>query len=81
MNYLLLGITHLQSASHAQVQGIMRFQTAGQLFGLLAAAAAWYNALAGIMNTSNSFYTIPIGHFPWSPLNPRFQLKSDEKVM
>lgn len=58
----------------------MHFRTAGELFGLLAALAAWYNALAGIMNSGNSFYTIPIGHFPWSPLSPRHQLKSD-KVM
>lgn len=78
MNYLLLGVTHLQSASH--VRSVVHFRTAGELFGLLAALAAWYNALAGIMNSGNSFYTIPIGHFPWSPLSARHQLKSD-KVM
>ncbi|KAG9839052.1 hypothetical protein KCU98_g9765, partial [Aureobasidium melanogenum] len=28
--------------------------------------AAWYNALAGIADTSNSFFIIPVAHFPWS---------------
>ena len=25
-----------------------------------------YNALAGIADTSNSFFLIPVAHFPWS---------------
>ncbi|ELR03525.1 hypothetical protein VC83_03401 [Pseudogymnoascus destructans] len=39
---------------------------AGGVFGLLAAFFAWYNALAGIADTSNSFFVIPVAHFPWS---------------
>ncbi|KAL3418085.1 GPR/FUN34 family protein (GPR1/FUN34/yaaH family protein) [Phlyctema vagabunda] len=39
---------------------------AGGVFGLLAAFAAWYNALAGIADSSNSFFIIPVAHFPWS---------------
>lgn len=27
---------------------------------------AWYNALAGIADSSNSFFLIPVAHFPWS---------------
>ncbi|KAI1252147.1 hypothetical protein MGN70_006720 [Eutypa lata] len=41
-------------------------QHAGGGFGLLAAFLAWYNAFAGIADTSNSFFTIPVFHFPWS---------------
>ena len=39
---------------------------AGGVFGILAAFAAWYNALAGILEPSNSFFLIPVLHFPWS---------------
>jgi len=39
---------------------------AGGVFGLLAAFLAWYNALAGIADTSNSFFIIPVAHLPWS---------------
>ncbi|OAA62401.1 gpr fun34 family protein [Niveomyces insectorum RCEF 264] len=39
---------------------------AGGVFGLLAAFLAWYNAFAGIADSSNSFFVIPVFHFPWS---------------
>jgi len=39
---------------------------AGGVFGLLAAIFAWYCALAGMANVENSFFTVPIGHLPWS---------------
>jgi hypothetical protein len=39
---------------------------AGGFFGLLAAFMAWYNAMAGILDASNSFFMIPVLHFPWS---------------
>jgi len=39
---------------------------AGGYFGIFAAFAAWYNALAGIADSSNSFFVIPVAHFPWS---------------
>lgn len=38
----------------------------GGAFGLAAAFIAWYNALAGIADTSNSFFIIPVAHLPWS---------------
>ncbi|KAI9172251.1 Ammonia transport outward protein-like protein [Paramyrothecium foliicola] len=41
-------------------------QKAGGFFGFLAAFLAWYNALAGIQDSSNSFFQVPVVHFPWS---------------
>lgn len=42
---------------------------AGGVFGLLSAFAAWYNALAGILeNSNNSLFTVPVGNFPWSEI-------------
>jgi len=38
----------------------------GGYFGIFAAFMAWYNALAGIADDSNSFFVIPVAHFPWS---------------
>jgi succinate-acetate transporter protein len=53
-------------------------QKAGGIFGLLAAFAAWYNAFAGIFDKSNGFFTVPLGHFPWSPLIHAHQSKFKE---
>jgi len=39
---------------------------AGGYFGLFAAFMAWYNAFAGIADDSNSFFVVPVAHFPWS---------------
>jgi hypothetical protein len=39
---------------------------AGGYFGIFSAFVAWYNALAGLADTSNSFFIIPVAHFPWS---------------
>ncbi|WAO84439.1 Acetate permease A [Fusarium falciforme] len=41
-------------------------QKAAGLFGFLAAFLAWYNALAGLQDSSNSFFQVPVIHFPWS---------------
>lgn len=41
-------------------------QMTGGLFGMLAAFLAWYNALAGIQDSSNSFFQVPVFPFPWS---------------
>ncbi|KAJ5804875.1 hypothetical protein N7474_010762 [Penicillium riverlandense] len=39
---------------------------AGGFFALLGAFLAWYNAFAGIADDSNSFFVVPVFHFPWS---------------
>ncbi|KAH6847048.1 GPR1/FUN34/yaaH family-domain-containing protein [Chaetomium sp. MPI-CAGE-AT-0009] len=43
-----------------------RLTQAGGGFGMIAAFLAWYNAFAGIADSSNSFFLIPVFHFPWS---------------
>ena len=61
--FLMLGIGYLQHDAAGPQTSCIR---AGGAFGILAAFAAWYNALAGIADTSNSFFIIPVIHFPWS---------------
>ncbi|KAF2103013.1 hypothetical protein NA57DRAFT_33262 [Rhizodiscina lignyota] len=63
MAFLMLGIGYLQHSGGAPNTGCIK---AGGAFGILAAFAAWYNALAGIADSSNSFFVIPVAHFPWS---------------
>jgi len=63
MAFLLLGIGYLENSSGAPNSSCIK---AGGYFGLFAAFLAWYNALAGIADTSNSFFIIPVAHFPWS---------------
>jgi succinate-acetate transporter protein len=62
--FLLLGIGYLvRDDTGAPTPSIIK---AGGFFALLAAFLAWYNALAGIADSSNSFFIIPVAHFPWS---------------
>ncbi|KAB8336683.1 hypothetical protein FH972_020994 [Carpinus fangiana] len=63
MAFLLLGITYL-----VRVDGMpnTKIEKAGGVFACLSAFTAWYNALAGILDRSNSFFLIPVLHFPWS---------------
>lgn len=64
MAFMLLGIGHLhRDAMGAPNPPILK---AGGFFALLAAFLAWYNALAGIADDSNSFFIVPVAHFPWS---------------
>lgn len=63
MAFLLLGIGYLVRTDGAPTPSIIK---AGGFFALLAAFLAWYNALAGIADSSNSFFIIPVAHFPWS---------------
>jgi len=61
--FLLLGVGYLTNSNGAPNSACIK---AGGLFGLLAAFWAWYNAWAGIADSSNSFFTPPVYHFPWS---------------
>jgi len=64
ITFLLLAIARFQ-ASPAGVVNVP-INKAGGYFGLFAAFMAWYNALAGLADSSNSFFIIPVAHFPWS---------------
>jgi len=61
--FLCLGIGYIALENGAPRAGAIK---AGGVFGILAAFLAWYNALAGIADSSNSFFVIPVLHFPWS---------------
>ncbi|KAI1421516.1 gpr fun34 family protein [Xylaria sp. FL1777] len=56
-------------------------QKAGGVFGLFAAFLAWYNAFAGIADTSNSFFIIPVFHFPWSEKGREARAKTERETV
>ncbi|KAJ5676227.1 hypothetical protein N7462_009124 [Penicillium macrosclerotiorum] len=78
LTFLLLGIAYLQRPNDEGTN--VAVQKAGGFFGLLAAFAAWYNALAGIADNSNSFFIIPVAHFPWSPTGRSRRGKTDREL-
>ncbi|KAF2704900.1 GPR/FUN34 family protein-like protein [Pleomassaria siparia CBS 279.74] len=63
ITFLLLGIGYLNADAAGPNTPCIK---AGGYFGLFAAFLAWYNALAGLADNSNSFFVIPVAHFPWS---------------
>lgn len=63
MAFLLLSLGHLYNDGYSTNSALIK---GGGYFGLFAAFLAWYNALAGIADNSNSFFVIPVAHFPWS---------------
>ncbi|KAJ9150206.1 GPR/FUN34 family protein [Pleurostoma richardsiae] len=54
------------ATNNGALKSAEKLTKAGGGFGMLAAFLAWYNAFAGIADTSNSFFLIPVFHFPWS---------------
>lgn len=63
ITFLLLAIGHFKAAEGEDSVPIIR--TAG-IFGIITAFIAWWCAFAGIADKSNSFFTVPVAHFPWS---------------
>lgn len=79
ITFLLLGIGYLhRDASGEPNPPIIK---AGGFFGLLAAFLAWYNALAGLADDSNSFFIIPVAHFPWSVKGMEMRQKSERATV
>lgn len=65
LTFILLGAAYLD-ASHNGGMPNVGLTRAGGATGIIAAFIAWYNMLAGMADTSNSFFVIPVVHFPWS---------------
>ncbi|KAL4926568.1 acetate uptake transporter family protein [Aspergillus undulatus] len=77
--FLMLGVGYIQR--NDQNKPNPPVIKAGGMFGLLAAFAAWYNALAGIADSSNSFFVIPVAHFPWSPTGRARREKTERETV
>ncbi|EPS38781.1 hypothetical protein H072_7462 [Dactylellina haptotyla CBS 200.50] len=62
--FLFLSIAHFQT-EEGGAPG-KNLTIAGGVFGMMAAFLAWYNALAGLLDAKNSWFAVPVLHFPWS---------------
>ncbi|OHE94391.1 GPR1/FUN34/yaaH family protein [Colletotrichum orchidophilum] len=54
------------AANNGAMTASRNLQICGGTFGMLAAFLAWYCALAGLQDDSNSFFQVPVFHLPWS---------------
>lgn len=81
MAFLMLGCGYLDHGGAAAGvaapnPGLIK---AGGVFGIIAAFIAWWNMLAGIADTTNSFFLVPVLHFPWSEQGRAARGKGDEE--
>ena len=79
MAFLLLGIGYLHPGADGMPS--VPIVKAGGFFALMAAFTAWYNALAGLLDDSNSFVLIPVVHFPWSVKGMEKKIKSEKATV
>jgi succinate-acetate transporter protein len=67
MVYLFAGVAYLHpTATGGPHEGLIK--TCGW-FGIFTGVMAWYNMLAAMLDRTNSFFTLPVGPFPWAPKN------------
>ncbi|TGJ82693.1 hypothetical protein E0Z10_g6093, partial [Xylaria hypoxylon] len=78
--FLFLATSEFASSNGDKASAV-GLQKAGGVFGLFAAFLAWYNAFAGIADTSNSFFIIPVFHFPWSEKAREARVKSERETV
>ncbi|KAH6695062.1 GPR1/FUN34/yaaH family-domain-containing protein [Plectosphaerella plurivora] len=67
------------AASMGHTSAARGLQIAGGTFGMLAAFLAWYNALAGLQDNSNSFFRVPVIHMPWSDMGQELRKKKSRR--
>jgi len=78
ITFLLLSIARFVIIDGAPSVPITK---AGGVFGLITAFLAFWCALAGIATKENSFFTIPVGHFPWGQTyKERQRIKRQEEA-
>lgn len=67
LTFLMLGTGYIDNTTTAGVTSPNgSLIKAGGVFGIIAGFIAWWNMMAGIADKSNSFFLIPVLHFPWS---------------
>ena len=79
--FICLGTAYLDSRNTADGHPHHGLTVAGGVFGMIAAFIAWYNMLAGIAEPSNSFFAIPVVHFPWSEKGRALRKKDDDSAV
>jgi succinate-acetate transporter protein len=78
ITFLLLALSYILTPDVTGGSQNVACQKAGGMFGLIAAFLAWYIAIAGVADSSNCFFTIPVWHFPWSEKGRAARQKIEE---
>lgn len=80
LTFLMLGCSYLSAVDIAgEGAPNLALTRAGGAFGIIAAFLAWWNMLAGVADSSNSFFLIPVFHFPWSEKGRAARQDRDEE--
>ncbi|KAK5163922.1 Accumulation of DYads [Saxophila tyrrhenica] len=66
ISFLCLGTAYLDAQNDPAGAPNVTLTRVGGGFGIAAGFIAWYNMLAGLADGSNTFFVIPVVHFPWS---------------
>lgn len=66
ISFLCLGSAYLDAQNNGTGMPNVPLTRAGGGFGVVAGFIAWYIMFAGIADASNSFFVVPVFHFPWS---------------
>lgn len=82
LDFMCIGISYVLAQKSATGMPDLVWQKAGGGFGIVAGFLAWYNMLAGLLDEGNSFFFLPVLHFPWSEKGreARGKLKADDDV-
>lgn len=62
LTFLMLGISYIEAQNSPEGMPNVPLTRAGGAFGIIAAFLAWYNMWAGIADSSNSFFLVPVFH-------------------
>ena len=61
--FICLAAGYINNVDGKPVESLIK---AGGALGIIAGFIAWWNMLAGIADSGNSFFLVPVMHFPWS---------------
>ena len=64
ISFLLLGIGYLEAQTNGTGMPNATLVKASGGFSMVAGFLAWYNMFAGLLDEGNSFFVIPVIHFP-----------------
>ncbi|KAK5710607.1 Accumulation of DYads [Elasticomyces elasticus] len=66
MAFIFLGVGYLDAQKSEDHLPNIALTRTGGAFGIIAGFLAWYLMLAGLLDEGNSFFVVPVFHFPWS---------------
>jgi len=79
LSFICLGCAYLDAQNSPDGLPNVPLTRAGGAFGIIAGFIAWYNMLAGLLDPANSFFLVPVIHFPWSEKGRERKKKDKEE--